>query len=129
MTSNDVDAISVDIDQYEEQGAVPPPPKGAFIYRLGDGGRITYTATIRVEDLSSRKGGGFDLIHRHKDGTYWLTPAEESHVFGVVIRETGKSKEAFVGIAEPPKKEKKDVKPQVPEVPGEGIQPEAAPQA
>jgi hypothetical protein len=95
--------------EIKEQGAVPAPPKGAYIYRLSDGRRITYTATIRVEDLSNRKGGGCDLIHRHKDNTFWLTPAEGSDVFGIVIRETGKVKEAFVGIAEPPKKEKKDV--------------------
>lgn len=109
--------------EYKEQGAVPPPPKGAYIYRLSDGRKISYTANLRIEDLSTRKGGRCDLVYRHKDNTFWLVPAEDSSVFGVVIRETGKAKEAFVGIAEPPKKEKKDA------VAGTPVQPEATPKA
>lgn len=93
--------------QIKEQGAVDSPAKGAFVYRLNDGRKIAYTATLRVEDLSKRKGGGFDPVYHRKDGTFWLTPEEGSDTFGVVIRETG-SREAFIGIAEPKKPEKKD---------------------
>lgn len=104
-----------------EQGAIPAPKAGNFVYRLSDGRKITYTATLRIEDLSTRKGGRFDLVHRHTNNTYWLTPAEGSDVIGVVIRETG-IKEAFIGLAEPPKKvAKKDVKPEA----GAPVQPEA----
>ncbi len=88
--------------ELQEQGAIPAPKPGAFVYRLSDGRKITYTATIRIEDLSNRKGGGFDKVYRHKDNTFWLRPGEELDVFGVVIRETG-IKEAFVGLAELPK--------------------------
>lgn len=99
--------------EYEEQGAVPAIKSGAFVYRLSDGRKIVYTATLRIEDLSKRKGGGFDQVYRHKDKTYWLTPEEELDVFGVVIRETG-IKEAFVGLAEPPKVKVHAAKPAAP---------------
>lgn len=91
----------------KEQGAIPPPPKGSFVYRLSDGRKIAYTAVLKIEDLSTRKGGGFDPVYQHKDRKFWLTPEEGSNAFGVVIRETG-IKEAFVGLAEPKKVEKKN---------------------
>lgn len=115
--------VSEDGVQYEDQGAIRAHQRGAFIYRLSDGRKIAYTANLRIEDLQIRKGGGCDLVHRHKDNTFWLTPSEGSSVYGIVIRETGKTKEAFVGIAEPPKPEKKNAQPD------QGLRIETAPQA
>lgn len=90
----------------KEQGAVPPPAKGSYVYRLSDGRKIVYTATLRIEDLAKRKGGAFDPVYHRNDGTFWLTPEEGQDALGVVFRETG-IKEALIGLAEPKKVEKK----------------------
>lgn len=102
--------FTVDGVQYQEQGAVPAPPKGSFVYRVDGGRKITHAGTVKIADLALRKGGTFSPFYRHKDGTFWLTPEPElPMMLGVVIRETG-IKEAYVGFAELRRIEKKDAK-------------------